>query len=56
MVIGLMLVLITSKIVVLINKNTTAILRAIAGVEEQVRIHSGRQTMAQSTERTDNEN
>jgi len=37
MAIGIMLALITSKLVVLINKNTTAILRAIAGIEALVR-------------------
>lgn len=37
MAIGVMLVMITSKLVVLINKNTTAILRAIAGIEALVR-------------------
>ena len=56
MVIGLILAVCTSKLVGLINKNTTAILRAIAAIEAQVRIHSGRQAMAQTTERTDKEN
>ena len=56
MVIGLMLALCTSKIVGLINKNTTAILRAIAVIEAQVRIQSGRQAMAQTTRLTDKEN
>ena len=37
MAIGVMLVMITSKLVVLMNKNTTAILRAIAGIEALVR-------------------
>ena len=55
MVIGLMLALITTKIVVLINKNTTAILRALAGIEAQVRIQSGRQAMGQSTELKDSD-
>ena len=41
MVIGLMLALIMTKIMRLINKNTTAILRAIAAIEAQVRIQSG---------------
>src|SRR5215510_11781468 len=50
MVIGLMLALITTKLMGLINKNTTAILRAIAGIEAQVRVQSGRHAMAQTTE------
>src|SRR5215470_15590270 len=53
MVIGLMLALITAKIMWLINKNTTAILRAIAAIEAQLRIQSGRQATAQTTELTD---
>jgi len=56
MVIGVMLVVITSKIVGLINRNTTAILRAIADIEAQVRIQSGRRAMAQTTELKDREN
>jgi len=55
MVIGLMLAVITAKLVWLINKNTTAILRAIAVIEAQVRIQSGRQAMGQSIELTDND-
>ena len=35
MVVGLMLALCTTKIVVLINKNTTAILRAIADINRK---------------------
>ena len=42
MVIGLMLALITTKLTWLINKNTTAILRAIAAIEAQLRIQAGR--------------
>ena len=41
MVIGLMLAVITAKIVWLINRNTTAILRAIAAIEAQLRIQKG---------------
>src|SRR5215471_2243124 len=50
MVIGLMLAVITAKIMWLNNKNTTAILRAIAAIEAQMRIQSGRQAIAQTTE------
>jgi hypothetical protein len=46
MVLGLMLATITAKLVWLINKNTTAVLRAIAGLEEQVRIQSRREPMS----------
>src|SRR5215471_2887504 len=55
MVIGLMLAVITAKLVWLINKYTGAILRAIAGIEAQAKIQSGRQAMGQSTELTDND-
>jgi len=51
-----MLAVITANIVWLINKNTTAILRAIAAIEAQLRIQKGRQAMAQTTELTDKEN
>lgn len=53
MVIGLMLGLCTAKIVGLINRNTTAILRAIADM--QVRIQPGRRPIAQTTESMDKE-
>ena len=56
MVIGLMLAIITTKVLGLINKNTTAILRAIAGIEAQLRIQSSRRAMAQTTELTEKEN
>jgi hypothetical protein len=45
MAIGVMLILITSKIVGLINKNTTVILRAIADIERQVRIQYDRRAV-----------
>jgi protein-S-isoprenylcysteine O-methyltransferase Ste14 len=56
MVIGLMLALITTKIMWLNNKNTTAILRAIAAIEAQMRIQSGWQAMAQTTENSQRSN